>query len=129
MATIMVVDDDPQVRELLATVLRMDGHEVTQACDGVEAVALCHAHAPDLAVIDLIMPQKEGIETIRELRREYPDMRILAISGGGLRGTGPYLQLAERLGADMGMPKPLLPDAFSAAVADLLGRAPAAGVG
>lgn len=126
MAKILVVDDDVQVREFINRVLLVDGHEVCQAPDGRVAVDICHRHLPDLMVIDLIMPDKEGLETIRELRREYPAMRILAISGGGLAGTDSYLRLAQRLGADDIMAKPMLSDDLRKTVGELLRQSPIA---
>lgn len=127
MAKVLVVDDDEQVRELLNRVLLVDGHEVCQAPDGLVAVDICHRQSPDLTIIDLIMPNKEGLETIRELRRDYPAMRILAISGGGLTGTNSYLRLAQRLGADGAMAKPILPNELRKTVSELLGQSPVAG--
>ena len=125
MANVMVVDDDDQVRGLLFRVLTADSHQVRQAGDGQAAVDLCRADPPQLMVIDLIMPVKEGLETIRELRPQFPDMRILAISGGGLAGTGSYLRLAQKLGADAVLAKPFGVDDLRSAVGGLLGKAPA----
>ena len=70
---------------------------------------------PDLVVTDIIMPEKEGIETIRDIRGEVPDAKIIAISGGGRIGNTDFLQIARKMGAIDALPKPFDPD-------DLLGR-------
>ena len=83
MARILVIDDDGDVRTLLCVQLEAAGHEVRAAADGVAGMALQRKSPAELVVTDIYMPEKEGIETIRELKQEFPATRIIAISGGG----------------------------------------------
>ena len=83
MARILVIDDDSDVRALICGDLRSAGHDVTAAADGAQGLALQRQSPAELVVTDIFMPEKEGIETIRELKQEYPAVKIIAISGGG----------------------------------------------
>ena len=104
MARILVIDDEPQVRRLLQIMLARAGHDVVEAADGMEGLAAVRARRPDLVVTDILMPNKEGIETIRELRREAPELPILVISGDP--GSALYLEIATMLGARAALNKP-----------------------
>jgi two-component system, chemotaxis family, chemotaxis protein CheY len=108
MATILVIDDDAALRRVLRRMLGAD-HDVVEAADGAAGIARFAEHGPRLVITDILMPKKEGIETIREIRRLAPEVKILAISGGGI-GTPHYLDMAGKLGADVTLMKP-----FSAA--------------
>jgi DNA-binding response OmpR family regulator len=118
--TCVVADDDPAVREFITRVLSGAQFHVLAASDGREAGALIAAHQCDLLVIDLVMPGSEGIETIRALRRGYPALKILAISG--VFGND-MLHAAELLGADAVMAKPFTAETLIDAVGALLERA------
>lgn len=83
MKRILVIDDDVQVRQLLRQMLEREGYEVVDAPDGKEGIRLYRDEPADLIITDIIMPEKEGIGTIFELRRDFPDVKIIAISGGG----------------------------------------------
>jgi len=83
MARIIVIDDDKDVRKVILYELRAAGHEVREAGDGAQGLALQRAAPADLVVTDIYMPEKEGIETIRELKEEFPEVKIIAMSGGG----------------------------------------------
>ena len=98
MARIVVIDDDRSCRETVRRALVLDGHEVELAAEGEEGMRLCRAHPPDLVITDLFMPGKEGMETIQALRREFPDVGIIAVSGSIRRGAGDLLAVARRLG-------------------------------
>jgi len=88
MARILVIDDETDVRTVLVYELQAAGHEVRAAGDGAEGLALQRALPADVVVTDIYMPEKEGIETIRELKEEFPEVKIIAMSGGGsLRPT------------------------------------------
>src|SRR5205807_7303003 len=89
--------------------------------DGGEAIRAFRQHPSDLLLCDLFMPGKEGLETIRELRREFPDVKIVAMSGGALNGTMDFLPVAARLGALAVLSKPFTPEALLAVVEDVLG--------
>jgi CheY-like chemotaxis protein len=119
MAQILVVDDDELVRSLAAETLRQDGHLVTEAADGQEGLAQFRASRADLVLTDLVMPVKEGIEMIMELRREYPDTKIIAMSG--VVHCHNYLQIAEKLGALRSLGKPFTKDGLLYAVDEALG--------
>lgn len=106
MAKIMVVDDDDQVRILLQHMLERMGHEVLQATNGLEALQFYREEPSEIIFMDLIMPGKEGIETITEFRHDFPDAVIVAMSGGGRMGPANYLEIASKLGAKRTLTKP-----------------------
>jgi CheY-like chemotaxis protein len=120
MARIILVDDDDQLRTVLALVLERAGHTVTAVPDGARGLAAYRAAPADLVVTDLVMPEKEGIETIVELRAEFPDVRVIAISGGGRHLGTDYLQLASRLGAKRMLSKPFTNQEILTAIDDVL---------
>jgi len=105
MAKILIIDDDVGMRRTASRILRRGGHKVVEAGDGVEGLCIFRTELPDIVVSDIVMPKKEGIETIVELRRENPALLILAISGN-LTGSTNYLRFAERLGANRTLAKP-----------------------
>jgi two-component system, chemotaxis family, chemotaxis protein CheY len=103
---VLLVDDDPLVREALMAVLESIGHTVRTAPDGDAALDELRDFPPELLVIDIIMPQREGVETIIEVRKTNPDLPIIAISGGGfIKGTA-LLEMASKLGATETLAKP-----------------------
>ena len=120
MAYILVIDDDDQIRALLQQVLERAGHKVVSAADGNQGIKLFRAQAADLIITDIIMPEKEGLETIMELRRDFPEVRIIAISGGGRMKPDEYLHLAERCGAHRTLTKPFWREELLAAVRECL---------
>jgi CheY-like chemotaxis protein len=106
MAYILIIDDDPSLRTTMRRILERGGHLVQEAENGLTGLAAVEADPPDLVVTDLFMPEKEGIETIVELRDRYPHIGVVAVSGalGGDDG-GPLLD-AELFGADATLAKP-----------------------
>jgi len=120
MARILIIDDDTHVLVTLRKMLEREGFEVVMATDGKEGVECYREHPTDLIITDLIMPEKEGIETIMELRRDFPDAKIIAISGGARNNPATYLGLAENLGAQYIFSKPVDRKDFLKAVQDLL---------
>ncbi len=104
---ILVVDDENSIRLLLKIALEKRGYQVSEAENGKIAINYLQRHPADLMIIDMIMPEKEGIETIREVRKTNAKIKIIAVSGGGLLGPDAYLMLAGTLGADATMPKPI----------------------
>ena len=118
--SILVIDDDEAMRSTVRKILEREGYEVREARDGEEGLRLFRQRAADVVVTDLIMPGKEGIETIVELREEAPDIRILVISGGGTMLLDSTLSDAEAMGADASLPKPFTVDQLRKAVAGLL---------
>ena len=122
MGRIMIVEDDKAVRELLREILKRAGHEVIAASNGKEAIALYQDDPapPDLVITNILMPEKEGLETIQEMRRDDPDIKIIAISGGGQIGPADYLEIARRFGATRTFSKPFDRKELLAAVDELL---------
>lgn len=112
---ILVVDDDVGVRESLGCLLQTAGYRVHEAANGKSAIAVTRSNSVDLIVIDIIMPVKEGIETISDVKRSHPDIKIIAISG-----KPDYLRWADRLGADRTFGKPFDTDDFLSTVESLL---------
>lgn len=120
MAHILVIDDEVQIREVLRTVLERIGYKVTEAGDGVEGLEIYAEGGIDLVVTDIIMPEKGGIDTIMDLRRDFPGAKIIAISGGGMCGDVSYLDMALGVGADRAIGKPFVLDDFLESVEVLL---------
>lgn len=121
-ARILVVDDEPAMLDLMANMLARAGYTVSTAQNGRDAVEMVARDCPDLMITDIVMPEQEGIQTIIELRRVAPDLRIIAVSAGGRHaGDYPnnYLRAAEQLGAARVFSKPIDRTAFLEAVADL----------
>jgi CheY-like chemotaxis protein len=106
MRRILVVDDDPDVRAYVSHVLVHGGYFVTESSNGKEAIDEQRKHPFDLIITDIFMPVAEGLSTILKLRREYPDLKIIAISGGGNPNMGDYLTHAALYGADATLAKP-----------------------
>lgn len=106
MAHILVVDDERQIREILQDALESEGYKVHIAPDGKRGLKCCRENEYDLIITDIIMPEKEGLELIIEVRRNDPHIKIIAMSGGGYIEPGPYLSMADRLGADKVLSKP-----------------------
>jgi CheY-like chemotaxis protein len=101
---ILVVDDDALIREMLVRVLRRAGYEMTSAANGKDALEAHEAQPVDLVITDICMPEMDGLETIAELRRQAPDLRIIAISD--VAGPRSYLRAAESIGATRTLAKP-----------------------
>jgi len=118
MAKILVIDDDPHIRGLIVAILMQDGHEALEAKDGEEGISLFRANAPVLVITDILMPEKDGIETIRELRGDAFTGPIIAISASG----GKFLSIAKKFGADLVLAKPFSPQDLIDAVGKLLSR-------
>src|SRR6267154_3098910 len=101
--TVLVVDDDVMVMQAVVILLEDQGFTVIAAVDGVQGLHEYRTHRPDVILTDIIMPQKEGISLIRDLRREFPEAKIVAMSGGGRMGNSDYVTIAKTLGADAGL--------------------------
>ncbi len=104
---ILLIDDESEIRKVFIQKLAGRGYEIIEACDGKEGLKLYHENRPDLVITDLVMPEKEGIETIIEIKREFPNVKIIAISGGGRNNPGAYLHMAKNLGAQRVFSKPI----------------------
>ncbi len=122
MANILVIDDDPLFREIAQEMLTQVGYAVILAGDGAEVTLLPAEPVPDLAVVDMLMPERDGIETIGDLQSRWPQIKVIAVSAGA-RNLEPDLLLraAKALGADATLPKPLERTAFVDLVRQLIG--------
>ena len=122
MAFILVVDDDPVFREIARAMLLDGGHEVAVAEDGVQALKAMEARPPDLAVLDMLMPNRDGIETLGDLRRRWPKVKVIMVSAGArMLDADALLNAARVLGADATLGKPLVKTQLLALVDSLLG--------
>ena len=115
---IVVADDDAPLRRLLAMTLSRAGYDVLEASDGRRALELCRTHTVALLLTDLVMPEQEGLETIRELRAELPGVQIIAMSGAF---DGRFLDVARRFGAGAVLQKPFDARRVLDTVASLIG--------
>lgn len=114
---VLVVDDDPGVRDVIRSMLESSGYSVLVAENGREAMRLLKSVRADLILTDLVMPEQEGIETIKALRREYPGIRVIAMSGAF---GGDYLRIAAYLGAHATLAKPIQMDKLLKLVSETL---------
>lgn len=125
MGTAIVIEDDPGVCDLIETILTRAGHRVIVAAGAREGAALVArevdgAHEQLFVITDIFMPDRDGLELTAELKRDYPGLPIIAISGGGSEGEMGYLTEARRFGASFTLPKPFRPVELRAAVDELL---------
>ena len=108
MATILIIEDDDQIRTMLRQVLEEEEYDVLEARDGREGTRICRERSPDLVITDMVMPKKDGMETIADVRMESPTVKIIAISGGGRLGPETYLEIAKGFGAAAVFTKPFM---------------------
>ena len=125
MARILIIDDDDTLRGIIAKSLTHAGHTITQANNGRKGVAQFRANPTDLVITDLVMPEQEGMETIKILHRDFPQTPIIAMSGG-LDGSPLYLDLTRRLGATITLTKPFTLQQLKSAVDQIFAPPPAA---
>ena len=118
---ILIIDDDERTRKLFRKILEKEAYEVIEASDGNEGIKIYRQDPVDLVITDIIMPEKEGIETIMDLRKESPDVKIIAISGGGLEEAEAYLEIAKKMGAAEALTKPIKNDELLNKIKDILG--------
>ena len=116
MTTILLIDDDPLVAFTVERMLQGAGHVIVRAPDGDKGLKLLKESRFDLVITDIIMPVKEGIETIREIREHDAKIPVIAVSGGGHGSGGNYLRMAQALGATEVLAKPFDQDELLAAV-------------
>lgn len=119
MALLVVIDDNADMRRMIARALN-DKHQVIEAGDGEEGLKLVTENNPDVVITDILMPHKEGIQTIREVQERAPNTKIIAISGGGISHNMMFLNVARAFGADMVLAKPFRPAQLVKAVEQVL---------
>lgn len=120
MARILVVEDNQDVSNLLAWILSLEGYQVEEVSSAAAAIEVVRSAPPDLVITDLLMPDRDGLELIRDIRRSGAVIPIIAVSAGGRIGPATYLEIAEKLGADRVFAKPFLPESILRAVGELL---------
>ena len=120
MQKILIIDDEPHILLMLKKMLERVGYEIEIATSGVEGIKLFKESGSDLVITDIIMPEKEGLETIREMRRIKSDLKIIAMSGGGKVSADNYLQIARIFGAAKSIAKPFTQKEMVSAVQSLL---------
>ena len=120
MARVLVIDDDAAIRSFVRRVLDKAGHEFLEATDGEAGMRLLAEHRPDLVITDLFMPGQDGIVTVRRIRKEFPGVKVLVISGGDSTGRLDLRRDAEMLGAVASLGKPFTPAALLRAVREAL---------
>jgi DNA-binding NtrC family response regulator len=104
--SILIVDDEPGIRELLSMILEAAGHSVIAAEDGIEAPKVMASREINVVITDLLMPERDGLEFITEIRAKYPKVKIIAMSGGGHIARDSYLRIARNFGAHIILEKP-----------------------
>jgi CheY-like chemotaxis protein len=116
MPRILVVDDNAEFGRILQAHLTAHGHEVVAAKDGEQGLALIERESFDIVLTDILMPQRDGIEVLRQVKQRWPSLPVIAVSGGGWIKAGDLLEMADRLGADRVLQKPVRRDDLLAAV-------------
>lgn len=120
MTRILVIDDNSGIRQLLRATLEDTGYEVVEADNGRTGLERLDEETFSVIVCDIMMPEMDGLEAIREIREKHGQTKIVAISGGGTFGQTHFLKMAETLGADRHLRKPFEPDDLVATIQDLL---------
>lgn len=116
---ILIIDDDEIIRLSCRNILKRMECTILEAEHGIDGLAQFRKHAPDIVIVDMLMPYKEGLETISEIRAEGGPVKIIAMTSGGLRHNMSFLKLAETLGADRLLKKPLTPESLIGCVQSL----------
>ena len=120
MTNILIIDDEPKIRLVLRELFELEGYTVTEASNGCEGMALFHEKKIDLILTDLFMPEQEGLETIYKLKKESPEIKIIAMSGGGGLGCPPnHLDTARLLGVAATFTKPVSRESLLKTIRDL----------
>ncbi len=122
MKKILIIDDDHHILMMIKKMLERAGFEVDLASNGVNGLELFKQIQVDLVITDIIMPEKEGLETIREMKRLRSDLKVIAMSGGGRISANNYLESAKIFGASRVIQKPFSQKVMLDAVIDLLGE-------
>ena len=107
---ILLIEDDEQFRNYLEEVLKSEGFNVSTAADGQQGYDSAMENKPDLMITDLLMPEKDGVRLITEIKQSYPDLNIIAMSGGQSVFSPAFLEAAQSLGANYTLDKPFMED-------------------
>ena len=120
MERILIIDDEPSILEVLRKILQFEGYDVVTAANGEEGLELFRQTPCDLVITDMVMPTKDGLQTILDLRTEKPDLPVIAMSGGGTISKERYLAVAGYLDRVITIAKPFSVGSVSEAVSKLL---------
>ncbi len=120
MRKILIIDDEKDIRNLFRELLENEGYEVFEADNGITGLETFNKENTDMVITDIIMPKKEGLATIIELRKENPDLKIIAITGGGYIIRKDFLDYAQKFGANQVLTKPLKINILLETVNDLM---------
>ena len=120
MGKILIIDDEPYILLMLKKMIEKIGHEVDLASNGREGMELFQKEQVDMVITDIIMPDKEGLEIILEMKKTHPDLKIIAISGGGRISPESYLECARHFGASRVFQKPFKQNEIVSAVKELM---------
>ena len=122
MRKVLIIDDEPYILLMLKKMLEKEGYEVDLASNGKDGMELFEKEAADLVITDIIMPDKEGLEIILEMKKQRPDLKIIAISGGGRISPESYLECAAHFGASRVFQKPFKQKELMSAVNELIAQ-------
>ncbi len=122
MPRILIIDDNAQLREMLNLMLTQAGYEVAEAGSGEMGVKLFRENPSDLVIVDILMPEKGGLETIVELKKDYPNAKMIGISGGFQKKTDETHTLADLLGVQRTLSKPFASEELLKAVREVLSQ-------
>jgi DNA-binding response OmpR family regulator len=122
MKRILIIDDEPYILMMLKKMMERAGYEVELAENGMRGLELFREEAFNLVISDIIMPEKEGLGIIREMKQDRPELKIIAISGGGRVSADDYLNTAKLFGADRIFQKPFKQEEIVGAVRELIGE-------
>ncbi len=120
MKSVLVVDDEPGMREMVKQLLLNEGYHVLEASNGKHAMEFLKNESPELVITDIIMEEMDGVEIIMEIRENYPDVKIIAMSGGSKISSEDYLESASDLGADRIFNKPFALSDMLSAIKELI---------
>ena len=124
MQRVLIIEDDPAMSEYMSEVLRRAGFEVSTAFNGMTGLEALRSSPPDVAILDIFMPEKDGLEVLIDIRRTAPELNVVITSGKQHLLSGSSLSLAEQLGASATLAKPFSPKELVAVVSRLAGIAP-----
>jgi YesN/AraC family two-component response regulator len=124
MQKILIIEDDHHILLMMKKMLDNKGFEITLASNGKEGLEIFNKNTFDLVITDIIMPEKEGLETIREMKRACSDLKIIAMSGGGKISADNYLETAKIFGASKLLEKPFTRQQLVTAVQEIMGESP-----
>lgn len=126
MKKILVIDDDEKIRNMLNRILKASGYDIYEAENGKVGIKVFNQNTFDLAIVDIIMPEMEGLETIRILKKTDGRCKIISMTGGGCNAPATYLKISKALGADISLLKPIENKLLIQTVENLLDNGPTA---